>query len=115
MPQLDGLEVYRSHIHGYGVRALRSFRRGDIVVVGDGVLWREEDEFDDEYALILPPYEPKPDGSEGDPMYYDLADQTRWINHSCTPNSAVGSSWDPVARMMTTWSASPPCCAPAVH
>jgi hypothetical protein len=103
MPQLDGLEVYRSHIHGYGVRARRSFRKGDIVVVGDGVLWREDDEFDDEYALILPAYEPCASGDEGKPMYYDLADQTRWINHSCGPNTEVDTKWDANTKHVTAW------------
>lgn len=103
MPQLDGLEVYRSNIHGYGVRALRAFRRGDIVIVGDGVLWREDDDFDDEYALILPPYEPAKDGGEGKPLYYDLADQTRWINHSCMPNTEVDTKFDPATRHVTAW------------
>ncbi len=103
MPPIEGLKVVRSSIHGYGVVALRPFRAGEIVVYGDGVMFREDDEFDDEYALIL--YNPD-QGKKGDNdefVYYDLADQTRWINHSCAPNTEVDSSWDEVARMMTTW------------
>ncbi len=103
MPTLDGLQVYLSSIHGYGVRALRRFRAGDIVVVGDGVLFREEDDFDDEYSLILPGYELGPDGEEGPPLYYDLTDQTRWINHSCWPNTEVDTKWDAEKRVATAW------------
>jgi SET domain-containing protein len=103
MPQLDGLEVYRSTIHGYGVRATRSFSRGDIVIIGDGVLWREDEEFDDEYALILPGFIPKPDGSEGPPLYYDLADQTRWINHSCDPSTEVDVKWNAETQFAVPW------------
>jgi uncharacterized protein len=89
MPALEGLEVFLSPIHGYGVRTLRKFREGDIVVVGDGYLWREDEDFDDEYSLIVAATDTNPDGSEGPPLYYDLTDQTRWINHSCDPNTEV--------------------------
>ena len=61
------------------------------------------DDFDDEYALILPPYEPAEDGGEGKPLYYDLADQTRWINHSCMPNTEVDTKFDPASRHITAW------------
>jgi SET domain-containing protein len=102
MPPLAGLKVVQSEIHGYGLVALRPFRCGEVITFGDGVLFREEEEFDDEYALILynPDYGPR-DPDEF--VYYDLADQTRWINHSCSPNSEVDSSWDPMAQVMTTW------------
>ena len=103
MPKADGLVVARSQIHGYGMVAERRFRKGEIIVYADGVLWREDQEFDDEYALILPAYEPNPDGSEGAPLYYDLADQTRWINHSCDPNTEVDSSWDQDKKMAQPW------------
>ena len=93
MPLLDGLRVIRSNIHGYGVITLRKFYRGDIVLYGDGVLWREEDEFDDTYCLLLPPYIPNEDGSEGTSLYFDLTCQSRWINHSCDPNTEVDTSW----------------------
>jgi hypothetical protein len=100
---MDGLEVYRSSIHGYGIRALRPFRAGDVVIVGDGVLWRESETFDDEYALVLPGYIPGPDGSEGPPLYYDLADQTRWLNHSCEPNCEVDVKWDAEQQLAVPW------------
>jgi len=103
MPPLEGAKVVHSHIHGYGVVTLRPFKAGEIVSYGDGVLFREDDNFDDEYALILnnPDHE-----KNGDPdafIYYDLTDQTRWINHSCSPNTEVDSSWDAVSKRMTTW------------
>jgi len=99
MAPLIGLRVVHSGIHGYGVVALRRFRAGELITHGDGVLYREDEEFDDEYALVLH----NPDGDELPPVYYDLADQTRWINHSCDPNAEVDGTWDPVAQIMTTW------------
>ncbi len=101
MPPIDGLQVIRSPIHGYGVITLRPIRAGDVLVYGDGVVYREDDDFDDEYALILA-------GADGDesspiPLYYDLTDQTRWINHSCTPNTEVDTSWDPKTKTATAW------------
>ena len=47
------LEVVRSRIHGYGLVARRRFAAGELICYGDGVLWRDEEEFDDTYALIL--------------------------------------------------------------
>jgi SET domain-containing protein len=103
MPPLRGAKVVPSPIHGYGVVALRPFREGDIVTYGDGVIFRETDNFDDEYALILRNPERGKNGDADKYIYYDLTDQTRWINHSCSPNTEVDSSWDPVSRTMTTW------------
>ena len=103
MPLMDGLRVVRSGIHGYGVVATRPFRAGELVMYGDGVLYREADDFDDTYALILPGYEPGPDGQEGPPMFWDLACQSRWINHSCDPNSVVDSRWFPVEKTVLAW------------
>jgi hypothetical protein len=103
MPLMDGLRVVRSGIHGYGVVATRPFRRGELVMYGDGVLYRQEDEFDDTYALILPGYEAGPDGQEGPPMFWDLACQSRWINHSCDPNSVVESRWFPHEKTVLAW------------
>jgi uncharacterized protein len=103
MPRLEGLKVIRSRIHGYGVIALRQFKEGDIVVYGDGVLYREHEEFDDTYALLLPGYEPDEDGEEGPPMYLDLACQTRWINHCCDPNTEVDTAFDPETDSAVAW------------
>lgn len=91
----------RSQIHGYGVITLRPIFAGEVVVYGDGIVYREDDEFDDEYALVLA-------GVAGDtsspvPLYYDLTDQTRWINHSCTPNTEVDTSWDAETKTATAW------------
>jgi hypothetical protein len=103
MPFLPGLRVTHSRIHGYGVVATRAFGAGDMVVQGDGVLYRDHEEFDDTYALVLPGYERGPDGSEGPPMFWDLADQTRWINHSCDPNTEVGTEWDDENKIVHAW------------
>jgi SET domain-containing protein len=99
MPPLHGLRVVRSKIHGYGVVALRPIRKGEVITYGDGVLYQEDEEFDDSYALVLH----NPEGEELPNVYYDLADQTRWINHACDPNSEIDSEWDPVAKIMSTW------------
>jgi hypothetical protein len=95
MPSLAGLRVVRSDIHGYGVVATRAFAAGEIVCFGDGVQYAPEDDFDDTYALIL-------DGPTGD-VLWDLVDQTRWLNHSCDPNSEVRSRWDAEAGCMIAW------------
>ena len=104
MPVLDGLKVVRSAIHGYGVIALRPIAEGDVVCWGDGVLYREDDDFDDSYSLILPGYEPDPKtGEEGPPLFYDLVCQTRWINHACDPNTYVDTDWDAATRTVRAW------------
>lgn len=99
MPQLDGLVVIASTIHGYGVRTTRPFRAGETICFGDGVLYRADADFDDTYALILP----TDDSGQGDDVFWDLVDQTRWFNHSCDPNTEVCSSWDPESRTMRAW------------
>lgn len=103
MPLMDGLRVARSGIHGYGIVATRRFRKGDLLMHGDGVLYRESDDFDDTYALILPGYEARPDGSEGPALFWDLACQSRWINHSCDPNSDVDSRWLAEEASVLAW------------
>ena len=99
MPLLDGLRVVLSKIHGYGVVTTRPFKAGELVIYGDGVLYTADAEFDDTYALILP----GEDSGRGDPLFWDLADQTRWFNHSCDPNSEVMSKWDHEADTMRAW------------
>jgi len=96
MPELDGLRVVMSAIHGYGVVTTRPFRKGELVCPGDGVQYREDEDFDDTYALIL-------DGEHGETVLWDLVDQTRWFNHSCDPNSEVLSRWDPEAKLIRAW------------
>jgi len=78
MPQLSGLRVIRSSIDGYGVIATRSFAAGEVLSEVDGVAWRDGDEVDDKYSLWI-----------DDGLYFDMVDQTRWINHSCDPNAEV--------------------------
>ena len=70
--------MVRSAIDGYGVIALQPFAEGDEVVKVDGVMWREEEEVDDRYSLWIE-----------DGIYFDMVDQTRFINHSCDPNTYV--------------------------
>nr|HPH68147.1 hypothetical protein [Kofleriaceae bacterium] len=53
MPLCDGLKVVRSAIHGYGVIATRPFAAGDLLLQGEGVVYRDEDEFDDTYCLVF--------------------------------------------------------------
>ncbi len=88
MPYLEGLQVVCSKIHGYGIVATRSFKAGEVLVYSEGVLWGEDDEFDDTYALV---YSDKNDAEEDPNRYLDLIDQTRWINHACRPNAEVST------------------------
>jgi hypothetical protein len=99
MSALEGLRVVASKIHGYGAVATRSFRAGEVVAHGDGVLYRADDDFDDTYALILP----GESSGKGDPLFWDLVDQTRWFNHACDPNSEVRSRWDTQNDTMIAW------------
>ena len=108
MPLAPGLAVVHSSIHGYGVVATRPFRAGEIVLAGDGVVYHDGDDFDDTYALVLPAVDGGPafaDDVARDPdalMFYDLVDQSRWINHSCDPNTRVESEWDGAAGITRT-------------
>ena len=83
MPQLPGLKVVHSAIHGYGVVATRDFAPGEVIAWVDGVLYREKEIPDDTYALWV---------DEG--WYLDMVDQTRWINHSCDPNGEIEAELD---------------------
>ncbi|CAN5914701.1 SET domain-containing protein-lysine N-methyltransferase [soil metagenome] len=99
MPMLDGLRIVQSKIHGYGGIATRPFKKGERIVYGDGILYREDDDFDDTYALIV-------DGEasgKGDVLFWDLTCQTRWFNHSCEPNSEVCSEWDAANDTLSAW------------
>lgn len=104
MPPAPGLSVVASSIHGYGLRADRRFEAGERVIDGDGVTYQEDDDFDDTYALVLPAH----DGHGGEdhdaaPIYFDLVDQTRWINHSCEPNTVIESAWDARTSTIRAW------------
>jgi len=99
MPLLDGIRVIRSKIHGYGGVTTRPFARGATVVYGDGVVYADDVEFDDTYALVLPADE----SGTGEAMFFDLVCQTRWFNHSCEPNTVVELEWDAASETMTAW------------
>jgi SET domain-containing protein len=93
MPAIPGLRVVRSRIHGYGVVAERDFGPGERVAEVDGVLWHADEDRDDTYSLWL-----------GDDWFYDMLDQTRWINHSCDPNCEIeagveGGGWARVVAL----------------
>jgi uncharacterized protein len=77
------LRVVRSNIHGYGVVSTRPFAAGELVAEVDGVAQRLEEVVDDEYCLRV-----------ADDLYFDMVDQTRWINHSCNPNCEVETEVD---------------------
>ena len=99
MPLLEGLRVVHSKIHGYGVITTRPFKAGELICYGDGVLYLENDEFDDTYALVVP----GEDSGKGELLFWDLACQTRWFNHSCEPNSEVCSRWDHAESTLRAW------------
>lgn len=99
MPLMEGLRVVASSIHGYGAIATRRFAKDDVLCFGDGVLYAEDAEFDDTYALVLP----GEDSGLGEQVFWDLTCQTRWFNHSCDPNSEVLSRWDAEAQTVRAW------------
>jgi hypothetical protein len=78
MPKVPGIRVVRSPIDGYGVVATRAFQEGDAIAEVDGVPWRDGDGVDDRYSLWIE-----------DGFYFDMVDQTRFINHSCDPNATL--------------------------
>jgi SET domain-containing protein len=78
MPKVPGMRVVRSPIHGYGVVATKAFAEGEEICPIDGVTWREGDDVDDRHSLWIE-----------DGVYFDMVDQTRYINHSCDPNAEV--------------------------
>lgn len=78
MARIPGLQVVRSSVDGYGVVSTRRWRRGAVICDVEGVLWRAGERRDDTYSLIL---------EEG--VFFDMVDQTRWLNHSCEPNVVV--------------------------
>lgn len=89
MPRISGLRVVRSPIEGYGLVATKQFRKGSVIANVEGVLWRAADRRDDRYSLAL-----------DDGFFFDMVDQTRWVNHSCEPNivieagvTARGNGW----------------------
>lgn len=99
MPLLEGLRVARSEIHGYGVVATRLFKQDETVCHGDGIVHTPHPGFNDTYSLVLP----AEDTSNGKPLLFDLVCQTRWINHSCDPNTEVMLEWDEVTQTMSAW------------
>lgn len=95
MPRVPGIRVVRSSIHGYGVVAMRDFAEGEAIAEVDGVAWREGENVDDRYSLRIE-----------DGVYFDMVDQTRFINHSCDPNTWVevgvtddGQAWATVIAL----------------
>jgi hypothetical protein len=91
MPLIDGLRVIKSRIHGYGILATRDFKAGDELAHVDGVPLRLAEVVDDEYCLWI-----------NDDMYFDMVDQTRWINHSCRPNCEIAGDQEPDGTVWAT-------------
>jgi SET domain-containing protein len=77
------IRVFRSPIHGYGVVARRNIEGGEVIAEVEGILYREEELIDDRYCLWV-----------CDGFYFDMVDQTCWINHSCNPNSEIEADLD---------------------
>lgn len=95
MPPIPGIRVVRSGIHGYGVVATRAFALGELIADVDGVVYREEELGDDTYCLWIE-----------DGWFFDMVDQTRWINHSCDANVEIhadldgsGGAWAKIVAM----------------
>jgi SET domain-containing protein len=83
VPIDNRIRVIRSSIQGYGVVARRDLVRGEVIAEVDGMLYREEELEDDRYCLWI-----------ADGFYFDMVDQTCWINHSCDPNAEVEGELD---------------------
>lgn len=74
---------------------MRDFAEGEAIAEVDGVAWREGENVDDRYSLRIE-----------DGVYFDMVDQTRFINHSCDPNTWVevgvtddGQAWATVIAL----------------
>ena len=78
MARIPGLQVIVSPVAGYGVITTRKRRAGSVICNVEGVLWKAKEKRDDRYSLILDPG-----------IFFDMVDQTRWLNHSCEPNVVV--------------------------
>jgi SET domain-containing protein len=83
VPFLENLRVYRSPIHGYGVVARRDIQADEVIAEVEGVMYRADQLGDDTHCLYV-----------DDDTYFDMVDQTRWINHSCDPNAKVDAGLD---------------------
>jgi SET domain-containing protein len=97
MARIPGLKVVQSKVAGYGVVATRSFKKGSVIADVEGVLWRSGEKHDDTHSLILE-----------DGVFFDMVDQTRWVNHSCEPNVVVeagvtrrGNGWAQIQALRT--------------
>lgn len=97
MARIPGLQVIRSPVQGYGVVSTRRWKAGSVIANVEGVMWRAGEGRDDRYSLILEPG-----------IFYDMVDQTRWINHSCEPNVVVeagvtrqGNGWAQLQALRT--------------
>lgn len=88
MPAVDGVRVVKSSIHGYGVVTTRGYKEGDHVIDVDGVPLRRSELQNDDYCLLI-----------SDDLFFDMVDQTRWINHSCDPNTEVEADVDASGRV----------------
>lgn len=78
MARIPGLQVIRSPVAGYGVISTRRRKKGTVICNVEGVMWRTGERSDDTHSLIL-----------DDGVFFDMVDQTRWVNHSCDPNVVV--------------------------
>lgn len=58
--------------------AVKAFAEDEPISEIEGVAWRAGDDVDDRYSLWI-----------DDGLYFDMVDQTRFINHSCDPNAWV--------------------------
>ena len=83
MPTLENVRVFRSPVHGYGCVARRDIQEGEVIAEVEGILYRWDEVKDDTYCLWV-----------DDDHYFDMVDQTRWINHSCEPKAEVFADLD---------------------
>ena len=88
MPLVEGIRVVKSSIHGYGLVATRDFKTGEVIADVDGVPLRRSELQNDDYCLLIT-----------HDLFFDMVDQTRWINHSCDPNCEIDADVDDNGRV----------------
>jgi len=91
----NAVQEYTGYLADYTQQFIAVFNvdhaEGETISEIDGVVWRTGDGVDDRYSLWL-----------ADGVFFDMVDQTRFINHSCDPNAKVEASLTDDGRASAT-------------